>query len=276
METTLKKLVIFLCLTLLSNGINGQCFNKVLHTSGSEMVNGVNVTVSSEGLVDTIISFCRRTTSPYFIGVNTAVSSVDSGNGQYNFEFDPPVDSLTLNFSGISYEAGSQEIVILEVNGIHYPIPEVGRDNACGPLADLTPNGNITGCDNCGLSGWSGTSITGPINSLSVRDSVVSGSPRGALFSLFICYEESTNVLENSFTNIEMYPNPVRNTLYLTGDNLNKLDYIITDLFGRQFYVETAVRDHSKEFDMSQLENGVYFLSIESSGRIRTYKIIVQ
>jgi hypothetical protein len=40
----------------------------------------------------------------------------------------------------------------------------------------------------CGVSGWSGTTISGfPISTLTVEDFVVGGSPNGSLFSLWIC-----------------------------------------------------------------------------------------
>lgn len=51
----------------------------------------------------------------------------------------------------------------------------------------LTPAGNVGGCLGCTVSGWNGTTINGPISSLTVLDTLLSGSPNGSLFSLFIC-----------------------------------------------------------------------------------------
>ena len=175
-----------ICLVLLPHAVAlGQCANQVLHTTGSAMVGGVNVTVTSTGRVDNYSSYCPAVTRPFFIGYNFGTGS---GSGSFTFTFSPPVTGMTLNFSGASCTGSDCEEIRLTINGAHYAMSGPGSNNACDPMAVITGAGDLRGCANCGVSGWSGTTISGPaMSSLTVEDFVVSGTPNGALFSLFLC-----------------------------------------------------------------------------------------
>lgn len=166
----------------------GQCSSQVLHLAGTETINGVDVTVTSAGVTDSILNYCPWLTRPYLIG---ASFSGGSGNGSFTFQFSPPIDSVTLNFSGINDQFINKEIVKLLVNGNHYSIPSAGLPNGCDSLAVLTPFGNITGHASGGVSGWMGTTIIGNISEITVLDSIVAGSPGGSVFSIFFCQETS-------------------------------------------------------------------------------------
>jgi hypothetical protein len=161
----------------------GQCTHKVSHLSASMMVNGVNVTVSQAGIVTSNTVYCPAT-APYHIGYDYATST--DGTGSYSFNFSPPVSALTLNFSGISNVTGGSEEVRVFRNGQHFPISSAGVYNSCDKLAVLTSQGNIAGCLQCAVSGWNGTTINGPIFSLKVENTVISGQSGGSIFSLFI------------------------------------------------------------------------------------------
>ena len=176
------KIYILTCCLLFSFNITrSQCPNQVTHLTGTAIVNGVNVSVSTLGNVDDNTAYCVNT-FPYFVGYN---SLAGSGDGSYTFDFSPPVNSLTLDFSGISNAGIGQEAVVLEINGVHYPIPAAGDPNGCDQMAVLTPDGDITGCTSCSVSGWLGTTIGGTISSLKVSDVAVWGSGNGAIFSLY-------------------------------------------------------------------------------------------
>jgi hypothetical protein len=101
-----------------------QCQFPVTHTSGSKIINGINVTVTSTGFVDTNSVFCINA-KPYFIGFTWSSGKVK--NGAYNFQFNPPVKSVSLNFGGISRNNSNIEIIKLYSNGIHYPILNKGK-----------------------------------------------------------------------------------------------------------------------------------------------------
>lgn len=162
-----------------------QCTNKVSHISGSAVVGGSNVTVTSVGNTCGWTSYCFGITDPYFIGY---APGPGSGSGAFTFTFSPAINGITLNFSGASSSAPSIEQIRLAINGAHYPMASVGVPNGCDPMAILTAAGDLEGCPGCGVSGWSGTTISGfPITTLTVEDYVLGGSPNGSLFSLWIC-----------------------------------------------------------------------------------------
>lgn len=181
--TRVKAITLLVLITCISNSSYTQCTtsNPVTHLSGSVVINGINVTVSSYGNVTNNSSYCVAT-SPYFIGYNPGPGS---GTGAYIFNFSPAVDSVRLNFSGLSNSSPSIERIVLRKNGVHYAIPVPGVANGCDPMAVLTGGGDVEGCAGCGVSGWSGTRIGGPISQMVVVDSVISGSPNGAIFSIF-------------------------------------------------------------------------------------------
>jgi hypothetical protein len=168
-----------------ANHLLGQCTNQVMHTSGSALVAGVNVTVTSTGNTCAWTTYCPAVTQPFFIGYNPGLGS---GPGSFTFTFSPPINGIRLNISGASNTAPSIEEVRLHINGAHYAMAAPGSANACDPMAVLTPAGDLQGCPGCGVSGWANTNITGfPISTLTVEDFVLGGAPNGSLFSLWIC-----------------------------------------------------------------------------------------
>ncbi len=179
----IKTITLLVLITCISNSSYAQCItnNQVTQLSGSVVINGINVTVSSSGNVTNNSSYCTET-FPYFIGYNPGPGS---GTGSYTFNFSPAVDSVRLNFSGLSNAGGNVERIFLRKNGVHYAIPLPGIANGCDPLAVLTAAGDIEGCAGCGVSGWKGTRIGGPITQMVVVDTVISGTPNGAIFSIF-------------------------------------------------------------------------------------------
>ena len=117
-----------------------QCDLQVMHTSGRQVIGGISVTVTSEGVTDSYTNYCDII--PYLIG--SSANSDTCGTGRYNFTFSPPVNGIVLNFGGISHTRGSDEVVVLRVNGQHFAVPTVGKYNYCDyGRATLTPAGDI-------------------------------------------------------------------------------------------------------------------------------------
>lgn len=240
--------------------IIAQCVNQVTHTTGTATVANSSVTVTSAGCVDMDTTYCPATT-PYFIGYDFTPGL--SCTGSYTFTFSPAVSALTLNFSGISSAPGNDEIVVLMVNNTHYAIPAPGTANACDPMAVLTPSGDIAGCTNCGVSGWNGTTITGPITTLTVIDSVLVGAPNGSIFSLFICPADPQTVTEGSHNNtISLYPNPAVREITLTGAETST-PFTITDVTGN---IILAGVTNAQPIDVSFLAPGMYFIMVNNIG----------
>lgn len=240
-----------------------QCVNQVTHTSDTAIVANSSVSVTSTGCVSVNSVYCASTV-PYFIGYNGS-----SCTGSYTFNFSPAVSGVTLNFSGLSNDPTNNEIVVLMVNNAHYAIPSPGTANACDPLAVLTPNGDVGACNNCGVSGWNGTTIPGPITTLTVIDSVLMGAPAGSIFSLFICPPDPNTVGDlNGGISFGLYPNPAADQINLMGIQA-ATPYMITDVTGNVVLNGIA---NDKPIDVSSLAPGVYFVLAEDRPGIRFIK----
>ena len=70
-----------------------------------------------------------------------------------------------------------------------------------------------------------------------------------------------------------MYPNPVKDKLYLES-NSNNLNYLVSlyDVLGKRIYKGK----NSEIIDVSQLRRGVYFLKIEIEDTVLKKKVLVQ
>ncbi len=273
----MKKLI-SICLLL---GIvllaNSQCTRQVMHTSGTMNIGGVSTTVTSKGLVDTNSIYCNSTL-PYLVGGHwPSASGITSGIGRYQFTFFPPIDSLTLNFSGINdvNDTNEQEIVRLYINSTHYQIPSPGTQNGCDSLAVLTPAGDITGCTNCEVAGWNGTTIRGKISTLTVVDTTGDGLGfGGSLFSLFISSPWGNGInTSNKNSPAVFYPNPITNNTQLTVPDFIPSQVIIYDLQGLECMRQSF--NHSVILNMESLPKGIYFYQImNEQGAVYTGKIL--
>lgn len=268
---SLRFLLISALFVFSSNPARSQCTNQVTHMHGTKMINGVNVTVTYTGVVDSDFVYCPSTV-PYFIGYRYAGGQ--NGDGSYLFTFSPPVSAITVNVSGISNIPGSGiEEVKLKKNGVHYSIPAAGITDGCDPMAVLTSEGNIAGCLNCGVSGWSQTTVSGPLTSIEVKDSVLYGNPEGSIFSLFIC-DIATNVDEiKSDVLIKIFPNPFVNTLNLSSTSDKLLQFILYDIVSRKLLQQNFTG--SSSLNTEQFPKGIYLYEIkDKNNTIREGKII--
>ncbi len=263
-------------LSLYVSSVYGQCTNQVTHLNGSMSVNGVMVTVGSSGFITSNSSYCP-VTSPYFIGYN--YDSVYSSTGSYSFSFSPAVSMATLNFSGISNTPGNSEEVRLFVNGDHYPISAPGSLNGCDPMAVLTAQGNIAGCSDCPVSGWMETPVDGPIYTLTVEDTVVSGNPAGAIFSLFICDSISTGIAEKNTTGkIDFSPNPfVNQTILKFPPVRQKATLTLININGQLLKKVSNITNGHVLINRDGIPSGIYFFMLKTDDRIiGTGKLIAE
>ncbi len=272
----MKTLIILPIIFILELGtIWCQCTHQVLNLSGTTSVNGSLVTVTSAGIVDTNSQYCTAT-FPYFVGYD--ISSNMDGNGSYSFNFSPPISAATLNFSGLSNEFDDIEEIKLFVNGAHYQIPIAGTPNGCDSLAVLTPLGDIAACLGCPASGWNGTTIIGPIYSLTIQDTVISGSPSGAIFSLFICDIISEVVEVNDISsNHQLFPNPFFTEAILkTNKFLNEASLLLYNLSGEKVKQIENISGKTVSILRDNLPSGLYFLHLtENNKTIMIDRVII-
>ncbi len=84
---------------------------------------------------------------------------------------------------------------------------------------------------------------------------------------------EFTNVVEESIDNINIYPNPVNNTLYISGYN-SEYSYAIYNAMG-QMMVNGTVRG-SQQINVSDMAKGIYFLRLTTGTQVRIEKVVVK
>jgi hypothetical protein len=266
--------IIFITFLLIHKvgALSGQCIDQVTHLSGAATVNGTLVTVTPAGAITSNTAYCASTL-PYFIGYSNT-----SGEGSYTFYFLPPVSALSLNFSGITNDAGGAEEVQLYVNGMHYPIPAPGNASGCDAMAVLRPSGNIAGCPGCSVSGWKETIINGPIALLTVKDSVIFGLPNGAIFSLFICSELTAGAeRQNIKAGYLLSPNPLvtEATMQLYTE-LKDATLILYNLYGQPVKELNHISGQSIPIHRNDLPVGVYFIRLtENKKNMITSRLII-
>ena len=268
----LWKLVIICFISIFAFGkVSSQCVNQITRITGNTTINGVNVTVTSTGSVDSIL-YCNN--EPYEIGYTYGIGAA---NGSYTFSFSPAVSGVTLNFAGLTNSPPDIETVSLYVNGSHYAIPSIGSPTGCEQLAALTLNGDITGCAGCNLSGWNGTSILGPIASLKVSDIVSpNNGTGGTIFSLFICDPTNSIFDFTSKYQLNMYPNPADDKLTIEGKIILNSEIEITDILGRKVNTDIIIQFNYAIINCSELTKGIYFIKIKNDSVSYTEKFVKQ
>lgn len=96
-------------------------------------------------------------------------------------------------------------------------------------------------------------------------------------FSSFTPFTSSNcNLLgleDNSINKISIYPNPARNIIHLKGLTDNETEIRIFDILGMLTYSQNK---NIENIDVSQLNAGIYLLSISNQGRRTTQKLVIQ
>lgn len=265
-----RLLFLSLIFVIISTSAKSQCTYQVTHLNGMKTINGVDVTVTHTGVVDSNFAYCPET-FPYFIGFTYAGGQ--NGNGSYVFAFSPPVSAVTFNISGITNVSLGVEEVIVRKNGFHYSIPAAGITDTCDALAVLTAEGNIAGCAGCNVSGWSQTTVPGPVTMLEMRDSIISGLPDGSIFSLFFCVGASNIYEVNGEAQPKIFPNPFVDKLNIVSPSDKQLQFVMYDIVSRMVIQETFIGSASINTD--QLPEGLYLYEIkDGTNTIREGKII--
>ena len=270
---TRSRIAALLSIAFLFHSATAQCDQQVLHSGGSQAVGATAVVVSSSGTVDVNTDYCQET-FPYFVGYDYGTAS--SGTGEYTFQFNPPVDGVMLNFSGLSRDPSNAEEIWLYVNGNHYAIPEAGDQQVCDALAVLTPEGNIAACANCSVSGWGGTLIPGPISTLTVQDTVLIGAPAGAIFSLFLCGSGGIGVGElNSAFAAHPYPQPAQDAIYLDLSGSANAQVLLYDANGKLVSSTMATLSNTVRVSTADLPDGIYSLRVQQGDALTVHRIVV-
>ena len=92
-----------------------------------------------------------------------------------------------------------------------------------------------------------------------------------------LTYSTSVSVIENFENSISIYPNPTQNNINVNfEETINNASYRLVDVAGREVVSSSINGVCSLNLDLSNHNNGVYFLMINIEGEVITKKIIKQ
>ena len=218
-------LILYFMIIMPSKNVLGQCVPMQLnHTSGTETVGCVEVTVTSAGGVGTIAGPCGN--SPYWIGQGFA--------GSYTFSFSSPIPEVWFSFAILNNVPQQHvEELSIEVNGAFYPVTMPGSPTGCGLPAVISPTGTIAADPASGNDGssWNDVTILGSINTITIENIWLIGTPGGVEASVYICCQAcETDAGEISSSPIDLCPGGLATTppagqTFLESDDI--LQYIL-------------------------------------------------
>ncbi|HKC66909.1 MAG TPA: T9SS type A sorting domain-containing protein [Bacteroidia bacterium] len=121
-----------------------------------------------------------------------------------------------------------------------------------------------------GNSGVNEDIVSGDFNGDSLPDLAVSST------NVYILLNCTTMGIEEFANNskIKLYPNPVQNNLTIEVNDKERQQLQIVDISGK--VILTKNLQGSNTLDVTNLENGVYFVQLKNNMSISTHKIIVQ
>lgn len=206
----------------LAQNLQAQCLNKVNHLTGTQVVNCVEVTVTSLG---STLNGMDCGVGPYWVG--------QFANGSYTFDFSETITGVTIDVTAINnnFPVGANEELAVFINGAFYPITQPGVPLNCPGRdpAEISGNGTIVACNNC-LSAWDDITIIEPINSIEIESRFLNGGPGGIIFSLYICCCE-TDAGEINASPLNLCPNDIATVPTAQPTNLDADDLLQYILF---------------------------------------------
>jgi hypothetical protein len=138
---------------------------------------------------------------------------------------------------------------------------------------------------------WSSSPAAGISNTAAVNPSITFTSAGVYTISLAANNGSATSTTSHTITitacgvgiaehilfdqNIVLYPNPASDKINIEAANLSSYTYKITNLLGKVVLTE-EVNNRATSIDISGINKGIYFLSVESNGQNATRKIIIQ
>ena len=129
------------------------------------------------------------------------------------------------------------------------------------------------------LSAFNGENMTGTWT-LTVLDSYTAGDD-GSIdaWSLEICTAPITTGINSSVieNNLALYPNPTSNILNVSFGNIQFVEQItLTDLQGKIIVQKKNITSNNLQLDLSNYNNGLYLLQVQSKEDTKVFKVTKQ
>ena len=97
----------------------------------------------------------------------------------------------------------------------------------------------------------------------------------GQITSIDGWYTINVGIAEMNGNQVLVYPNPAKDKLYIRSEN-ELTEVRISDILGKQVFLNSNVKSNRIEVDLSDFTKGVYLVSINSPNRKSTKKLIVE
>ena len=81
--------------------------------------------------------------------------------------------------------------------------------------------------------------------------------------------------LANNQLEVEIYPNPARDDVFINFPNQQDAFLMIYDMTGRQIYSQLLLNQKSNRIQVSSLDKGTYFFYIESKQQNVIKKVVI-
>ena len=184
--------------------------------------------------------------------------------------FSSPVNNIVYIINASDTSSGGVESFSFAVNAGTLSCNQV---NNSGSSCLYTQQGNLFKANSeSGVNGSMGNAAYITISSTIAYDTIRvygTGGMGGSLMSL--CASSITGIKNNAIDeSLNIYPNPANTTINITY-NLQVATCSLYDVLGNE-----VISTKEKNIDISNLQNGVYFLSVKTAEGVLSKKVIVQ
>lgn len=177
-----------------------------------------------------------------------------------------PEGACSATFESVWYEftptlTGTYNFELTRLSGTAYYT--VYDSNVCSTNLDYL-GGDINSCFESGTD--SGPVVAGTTYLVSIQAS------SAAEFEFFAYPDATLNLDTNEFEAFRFYPNPIENTLNIEANN-SISNISVYNMIGQKVK-EVAPNNLSTTLDMTELNQGVYFVNVTINGAQQTFKVI--
>lgn len=82
-----------------------------------------------------------------------------------------------------------------------------------------------------------------------------------------------TSIQNEFFSEVKVFPNPIKNQLEIQVGNLNNIQALLFDATGKQI-IDVGIIAQNQTIDVSQLSYGIYLLKLKSGNNYQMYKLV--
>ncbi len=270
----------------MNNFVNNEKYKIVIETSGSSVANNIGLAVNNVGIGNGAEFTYTNTNSsqPFSISfyIKKGIDGLEPGLSQ---EIKCRIFRKRLGIwdwqTTFSYFAATTCTYNYTINNTSYPNLYSGDYEVSGSLSVIgiaSPASSKSVELDGGLSVDLLPGFRTDLSNGGYVDVIIDGCG-GAYKTMNLSGNNEEPALEESSNKMSIYPNPVNNVLNLTVPGNYQSEQVlvtIVDMNGRLVFSETKANGLNLQIDVSDLERGLYFISLSNSTMRQTQKLIKQ